>query len=351
MTIVVAALASTNQPPDLVFFIAFLIGALLFFLGFRTYREYRVLAETPETPVRSIPMGLVRVRGTATGDDRLTSPLTGVPCFYYHVRVDKWVKKENENGKWEKVSTETDERPFYLDDGTGKVLVMPHGAQYEVLRTFQGEIGMESVHARYVDPSLGILGPTEQDLAVYVKGGGSRAGAAMEATDAPGAKTVGKIVGVAQEIGSLGIALSEGGLTMDFGLGQSYRFTERCLLADRECNIIGTCVENPNPKDEHDRNLLKKGQNEKTFLITSMGEKQVEESLRLRAIIMALAGAAIMIGVVALALHKARMLYLRPPLRRLAKGRRSTTGELDRQERAQTSTFEQNLLASRKITI
>ena len=95
---------------------------------------------------------------------------------------------------------------------------------------------------------------------------------------------------------------------MDFGLGQSYRFTEQCLLADRECNIIGTCAENPSPKDEHDRNLLKKGQNEKTFLITSMGEKQVEKSLRLRAIIMVLAGAAIMIGVVALALHKARML-------------------------------------------
>lgn len=308
MTILIAALASTNQPPNLVLLIAFLIGALLFILGFRTYREYRVLVETPEAPVRSIPMGLVRVRGTATGDDRLTSPLTGVPCFYYHVRLEKWVKKENENGKWEKVGTETDERPFYVDDGTGKVLVTPHGAQYEVLRTFHGEIGIDSTHSRHVNPSLGIAGPSEQDLAAYVKGGGSRARAALEASDAPGAKTAGKIAGVAQKIGSLGISLSEGGLTMDFGLGQSYRFTEQCLLADRECNIIGTCAENPSPKDEHDRNLLKKGQNEKTFLITSMSEKQVEKSLRWRAIIMVLSGAAIMIGVAALALHKARML-------------------------------------------
>jgi hypothetical protein len=308
MTILIAALASTNQPPNLVLFIAFLIGALLFILGFKTYREYRVLAETPETPVRSIPMGLVRVRGTATGDDRLTSPLTGVPCFYYRVRLEKWVKKEKENAKWEKVGTETDERPFYLDDGTAKVLVMPHGAQYEVLRTFQGEIGMDSVHSRYVDPSLGVPGPSEQELAAYAKGGGSRARAAVEATNAPGAQTAGKVVGVVQKIGSLGIALSEGGLTMDFGLGHSYRFTEQCLLADRECNIIGTCAENPSPKDEHDRNLLKKGQNEKTFLITSMSEKQIEKSLRLRAIIMVLSGAAIMIGIVAFALHKARML-------------------------------------------
>ena len=63
MTILIAALASTTQPPNFVLFIAFLIGALLFIFGFRTYREYRVLAETPETPVRSIPLGLVRGRG------------------------------------------------------------------------------------------------------------------------------------------------------------------------------------------------------------------------------------------------------------------------------------------------
>ena len=308
MTILIAALAGANQPPIAVLILAFLIGALLFIFGFKTYREYRVLAETPESPIRSIPMGLVKVRGTATGDDRLTSPLTGVPCFYYQVKLEKWVKKENESGKWEKVGAETNERPFYLDDGSGKVLVMPHGAQFEVLRTFQGETGIESVHSRHVHPSLGIPGPTEEDLVAYAKGGGSRARAALEASDAPGAKTAAKVANVAQKIGSLGISLSEGGLTMDFGLGQSYRFTEQCLLADRECNIIGTCAENPAPKDEHDRNLLKLGENEKTFLIASMSGKQVEKSLRLRAVVMVLAGAAVMIGIVAFALHRARML-------------------------------------------
>lgn len=308
MTILIAALASTNQPPNLVLFIAFLIGVLLFILGFKTYREYRVLAETPETPVRSIPMGLVRVSGTATGDDRLTSPLTSVPCFYYRVQTEKRVKKENENGKWEKVGTETDERPFYLNDGTGRVLVMPHGAQHEVLRTFHGEIGMDSSHSRHVDPSLGIPAPTEQDLQAYVQGRLTRVRAAVEATNAPGAKAAGKVLGVAQKMESLGLSMSGEGLTIGTGQEQRYRLTEHCLLADRECNIIGTCAENPSPKDDLDRNLLKKGQNEKTFLITSMGEKQIEKSLRLRAIIMVLSGAAIMIGVVAFALHKARML-------------------------------------------
>ena len=221
------------------------------------------------------------------------------------------MKKENENGKWEKVGTETDERPFYLDDGTGRVLVMPHGAQYEVLRTFHGEIGMDSSHSRHVDPSLGIPGPTEQDLAgLRARERLTRVRAAVEATNAPGAKDRRKGCWASRKRwSSLGISLSEERIDHRIsGLEQRYRLTEHCLLADRECNIIGTCAENPSPKDDLDRNLLKKGQNEKTFLITSMGEKQIEKSLRLRAIIMVLAGAAIMIGVVALALHKARML-------------------------------------------
>jgi hypothetical protein len=307
MTILIAALASTGSHPYLAIAIAFVVGALLFVLGFRTYREYRVLAETPEVPVRSIPMGLVHVRGKTTGDDRLTSPLTGVPCFYYRVQLEKWVKKENENGQWEKVGTETAERKFYLADGTAQVLVDPHNAQYEVLRTFSGEIGLNSSHTRSVDPSLGVPGPTEQELHAYVSGGLARARAALEATNAPGAKTAEKVMAVAQKIDSLGLSLSGGGLTMDFGLGQSYRFTEHCLLADRECNILGTCAENPTPKGDNDRNLIRKGENEKTFLITSESEKQIEKSLRRRAVIMILLGAVVMIGATAIGLHIAGM--------------------------------------------
>ena len=89
MTILIAALASTNQPPNLVLFIAFLIGVLLFILGFKTYREYRVLAETAGDSGSQYSYGVSAGAGTATGDDRLTSPLTGVPCFYYRVQTRK----------------------------------------------------------------------------------------------------------------------------------------------------------------------------------------------------------------------------------------------------------------------
>jgi len=74
-------------------------GVYFFFKGFRVYREFRVVEDTPEMPIRSIPMGLVRVRGKATGEQRVTSPITGTPCFFYKVDIEKWEVKNN-SGSW-----------------------------------------------------------------------------------------------------------------------------------------------------------------------------------------------------------------------------------------------------------
>jgi len=289
---------STGHPPTIFLVIGFLIGIVLFFLGFRTYREYRVIADTPLAPVRSIPMGLVHVHGNATGEDRLTSPLTGMPCYYFRVQIEHWVKKEKE-GEWQTLRTDTAERNFYLDDGTGKVVVNPHSAEYDVTRTFHAEIGPESSRSRHVDPSLGVPGPLEQDLRAYVMGDVSRAGAALAAMNVPGAAAIGKVLAVEQTLESVG---------MSFGAGPSYRFTEHCLLADRECNVLGTCVENSSPKDEHDRNLIMKGVNERTFLVTSKSERQIEKTLGWKAFILILLGAALMIGTTAVALHSRGLL-------------------------------------------
>lgn len=50
----------------LLFLLFFLVGGWLIWLGFRKYREYRILADTPRASVRSIPMGLVHLNGKST---------------------------------------------------------------------------------------------------------------------------------------------------------------------------------------------------------------------------------------------------------------------------------------------
>jgi hypothetical protein len=83
-----------------------------------------------------------------------------------------------------------------------------------------------------------------------------------------------------------------------------YRFTEYCLVPDQAYEVTGTCTENPNPKDEHDRNMVVKGQSEPTFLISYRTDKQVESNLRRRAALYVFGGAGLSIVCVALLLLK-----------------------------------------------
>jgi hypothetical protein len=57
-------------------------------------------------------------------------------------------------------------------------------------------------------------------------------------------------------------------------------FSERCLLPDKTYYVTGTWVENPNPEEEHDCNLIVKGRHESTFVISWTNEKTQVRVLR-----------------------------------------------------------------------
>lgn len=114
-------------------------GLYLFTQGFRMLRYKRMILDTPFSKIRSASMGLVEVSGMPKGDHTLAAPVTGAPCFYYRVKVWQWRESEN-RGEWKQVLTESMYVPFYLDDGTGKVLINPQGAEMEVHRDFSDEI-------------------------------------------------------------------------------------------------------------------------------------------------------------------------------------------------------------------
>jgi hypothetical protein len=227
------------------------------------------------------------------------------------VKVEKRVKRGDKE-EWESAGTERAEVPFHLEDATGKILVHPQRAEYDVPRSFWGEVRPRTMLSfghppRKVDESLAVPPPTDEHLLAYLNGQFSRARAALQASQLPGATAMDKALGVAETMQALGVSIGAAGISMDFSQ-HTYRLTEHCLVAGRVCNVMGTCTENPAPADEHDRNLIKRGENEKTFLITTKTEKQIEKSLRLKAVFLVLLGAALVLGGVALALHSAHML-------------------------------------------
>jgi hypothetical protein len=312
MSILLLTFAATSGHISPIIPIALVVvGLILFIFGFVKYREYRVLADTPQIPIRSVSMGLSHVAGTSTGGQPLTSPLTQVPCYYYEVRVEKKVKRDNQE-TWEETHKERAEVPFYVQDETGYILVNPQNAEYNLPQAFYGELRPPALLSigyatRKVDPSLGVPAPTDDHLRAYLNGSFTQARAALQGSNIPGAKVMDKGLAVAQKMQMLGISVGADGISMDFG-NHAYRFTEYCLPAGRLTHVLGTCTENPNPADENDRNLIKKGENEKTYLISTKSEKKLENSLRLQAFVMIFLGAALILGGVAVGLHSAHML-------------------------------------------
>jgi len=114
-------------------------GFFLFLKGFRLLRFKRMILDTPLSRIHSASIGLVEVTGTPIGPYVLTAPVTGDPCYYYRVQAFEWVESDNKH-QWKRVLDESLSIPFFLEDTTGRVLVVPEGAQMDVHRSFSDEI-------------------------------------------------------------------------------------------------------------------------------------------------------------------------------------------------------------------
>jgi hypothetical protein len=273
---------STNL--DIAAAVGFGAGLFWFFKGFRVYRKYRVLADTPEIPIRSMAMGLVKIHGQAKGQQTILSPVTKTPCFFYKVDIERWVTGTN-GGRWSHAATEARGVRFYLEDASGKVLVDAHGAEYDLIQTAKRETG-RGVGASLVRLFVGTRDRvSESDLLNYAE-------SVVSTADAP----------FSFDAGGLLSGLGRGSLGLGMGSGGRYRLSEYCIVPKHWYDVTGTCVENPNPRDEHDRNMIMKGQNEPTFLISWRSEKEIERTLRNRAALHIFGGAAVSVACLAILL-------------------------------------------------
>jgi hypothetical protein len=320
-------------------------GVWIFFKGFRVFREFKIVADTPCMPVRSIPMGLVQVRGQALSDQLIPSPVTHTPCCFYQVKIEHY--ETGEHGGWKHYRTDMDGAKFYLQDQTGKVLVDSYSAEYDL-----PESPPRVVDGAHIAPLMG-TGASDQELLQYVeKAGVNRLAATMEhwldhkgPLDDPkreqGRQTLLEMVRMLPQVTRGGgrippelidrIAGSHplddpekeqkrqmflqhiretGGLSLPQSSAMAsgrYRLREALILPGQEYHVTGTCVENPGARDAHDRNMIVRGQNEKTFLISWKPEQEVQQGLRKRALGMVFGGAALTVFCLALLLGHLHM--------------------------------------------
>ena len=282
---------SDSSDPDIALVVGFGAGLYWFFKGFRVYREYRVLLDTPEIPIGSMPMGLVEIHGKARVEKTVPSPVTRTPCCFNQVKIERWVRDKN-GGHWSHAATDADGVKFYLEDGSGKVLVDARQAEYDLLQTAQVSTG-------------GFLGSSRKLFSF-----GKSAQQVATETVVPKSELYDYAQSAVHRIGNSpfsgggGLLSLVGGLNVGAGSSDRYRLSEYLILPDHWYDLTGTCMENPVPQDEHDRNLVAKGSNEPTFLISWRSEKEIERTLRNRSALHIFGGGALSVACLGILLAK-----------------------------------------------
>lgn len=109
--------------------LAFVGSLLVIYWGFQTYQFARVIRDTAPEPVRSVSMGRTEVRGRVVPDERVyDQPFTEGRCVYGEYEVEEYRESsdDDDSKSWETIGSGTFGVPFYIDDGTGRILVEPN---------------------------------------------------------------------------------------------------------------------------------------------------------------------------------------------------------------------------------
>ncbi len=103
-------------------------GVFLFFKGFRLRSQRKMIESIPTSKVRSIALGLVEATGWAVPfGTPLSSPFCGADCVYYRYKVEE-LRGSGKSRHWVTLLAGESPEPFFLEDETGKVQVVPAGA-------------------------------------------------------------------------------------------------------------------------------------------------------------------------------------------------------------------------------
>ena len=100
------------------------LGVYLFFRGFSLLKRKRLVMDTPRSTVRAAALGPVEVSGRAAGPYTLIAPLSETECYYYRL-VTTHFKDKRKHRSFEQCA------PFFLNDGTGELMINPAGAEIQ----------------------------------------------------------------------------------------------------------------------------------------------------------------------------------------------------------------------------
>jgi hypothetical protein len=226
-------------------------GPWLFWRGFRHLRTCQLIENTPTARIRSMAMGLVEVGGQVRGRSQVVAPFSGRACAYWEVDVSVRGRRK---GSWSVVHRNQSGHPFYLEDESGVALVYPRGAECKVRFGTEEEcfgLNLPPVYADYLRDNPSVTGALarlswmrfrertlEDGMQVYILG-----------TATPRSQAI---------VVSEGEALAATGTD---GLGDRRRLDY----------------------DQRTTAVIRRGENESTFMISQESERDIVFGLKIKA--------------------------------------------------------------------
>jgi hypothetical protein len=112
--------------------LVFLIGWVAILFGRSRLDEEQRLEDFPPSAIRSVAMGRAQLTGKAVWHTPLVSTLSKTPCVWNRYSVSE--EKRGSPDQYEVISHGCSKDLFFLDDGTGRLLVDPTDADLVILK-------------------------------------------------------------------------------------------------------------------------------------------------------------------------------------------------------------------------
>ncbi len=117
--------SSSDDDPFFLLVAGFGGGLFAIYWGWKRYRRYMLIRDTPTEKVRSMAVGRTELEGTVRVDgEPMDAPFTDDPCVFASWTIREYrYDSEDDEYEWQTIASGDDSRDFYLEDETGRVLV------------------------------------------------------------------------------------------------------------------------------------------------------------------------------------------------------------------------------------
>lgn len=107
------------------------VALAAFYLAFRRLRRARIIEDTPTAKIRSAPQGFIELEGLTEmlPGVPIYAPLSNRPCVWYEYTIERSDNLWHSRTRWVRIARERSDSIFALEDGTGRCVIDPEGAE------------------------------------------------------------------------------------------------------------------------------------------------------------------------------------------------------------------------------